>query len=265
MDKLCAEFLQKLARDENVRLTNKKGTSLPYRRRAEVFAIDENGEVIARTPRGMSGKYFEVPGGGIDEGETPRKAVMREALEETGIRIGNIVSHGELMWKWDKTHKEAMGPWSKKYAGDHVYVFSATVIGKGKPTSEEGDSWKKVPSMTLEACKQFLLTKQRGALKIMNGKRLSVINKLIRERDEGLQKQAKIELDIEIGDVVLTGRYKNKRTVVKSLGTDELGQNTINGMKLLAIRIEKKMPKDKQSSVTRNMRKEASLEGYTSK
>ena len=54
-------------------------------------------------------------------------------------------------------------------------------------------------------------------------------------------------LDIEPGDVILTGRFKNKRQVVKKIGTDDLGQPTINGMKALSFRIEKLMPKDKWS------------------
>jgi hypothetical protein len=56
-----------------------------------------------------------------------------------------------------------------------------------------------------------------------------------------------IELDIKKGDVILTGRFKNKRTVVKDIGKDDLGQPTVNGMKALTFRIEKLMPKKKWS------------------
>ena len=56
-----------------------------------------------------------------------------------------------------------------------------------------------------------------------------------------------MELDLEVGDVILTGRFKNKRKVVKDIGKDNLGQPTINGMKALSFRIEKLMPKDKWS------------------
>jgi hypothetical protein len=56
-----------------------------------------------------------------------------------------------------------------------------------------------------------------------------------------------MELDLEVGDVILTGKFKNKRKVVKDFGKDNLGQPTINGMKALNFRIEKLMPKDKWS------------------
>ena len=64
------------------------------------------------------------------------------------------------------------------------------------------------------------------------------LKKLIREA---------MELDLEVGDVILTGKFKNKRKVVKSFGKDDLGQPTINGVKALTFRIEKLMPKDKWS------------------
>lgn len=59
-----------------------------------------------------------------------------------------------------------------------------------------------------------------------------------------------LALDLEVGDVILTGRFKNKRTVVKKLGTDDLGQPTVNGMKVLSFRVEKLMPKSKWSKKT---------------
>jgi len=70
-----------------------------------------------------------------------------------------------------------------------------------------------------------------------------------------------IKLDLEPGDVILTGRFKNKRTVVKKIGTDDLGQPTVNGMKVLSFRIEKLMPKSKWSKKTlKELEKEAEKE-----
>jgi len=54
-------------------------------------------------------------------------------------------------------------------------------------------------------------------------------------------------LDLKIGDVILSGRYKNKREVVETIQTDELGQPVVNGKKLLTCRLEKKLPKKKWS------------------
>ena len=50
----------------------------------------------------------------------------------------------------------------------------------------------------------------------------------------------KIVLDIKPGDVILGGRFKNKRIVVKSIGKDKHGMPTINGRKVVNFRIAPK-------------------------
>lgn len=58
----------------------------------------------------------------------------------------------------------------------------------------------------------------------------------------GFAKASAITLDIAKGDTLLGGRFKNMKTVVETIGTDELGQPTVNGKKLLSFRIAKAMP-----------------------
>ena len=55
-----------------------------------------------------------------------------------------------------------------------------------------------------------------------------------------------VTIDLRVGDVILTGRFKNKREVVKTIGVDGLGQPTVNGKPMLKFRIEKTMPKEKK-------------------
>jgi len=59
-----------------------------------------------------------------------------------------------------------------------------------------------------------------------------------------------MKLDIKVGDILLGGKFKNRRIVVKEIGTDELGQPTINGKPLLNFRIEKHLPDNKKSKKT---------------
>jgi hypothetical protein len=48
-----------------------------------------------------------------------------------------------------------------------------------------------------------------------------------------------IKIDLKVGDTILTGKWKNKKVVVKSIGTDEYGNPTVNGKSILKIRIPK--------------------------
>lgn len=69
-----------------------------------------------------------------------------------------------------------------------------------------------------------------------------------------ISKLSAISLDISKGDILLGGKFKNVPTKVEDIGTDELGQPTINGKKLLAFRIKKNMPEtDKTAAVISSM------------
>ncbi len=48
-----------------------------------------------------------------------------------------------------------------------------------------------------------------------------------------------IVLPIKVGDTIMTGRFKNKKTIVKSIGKDEHGMPTINGRKVVNFRMVK--------------------------
>ena len=48
-----------------------------------------------------------------------------------------------------------------------------------------------------------------------------------------------IVLPVKVGDTIMTGRFKNKKTVIKSIGKDEHGMPTINGRKVVTFRMVK--------------------------
>ncbi len=51
-----------------------------------------------------------------------------------------------------------------------------------------------------------------------------------------------MKVDLKIGDIILTGKWKNKKVTVKEFGTNELGQPTVNGKPMLNFRIARLMP-----------------------
>ena len=58
-----------------------------------------------------------------------------------------------------------------------------------------------------------------------------------------------ITMDVNIGDTVLMGKFKNKKVVVKSIGKDEHGMPTINGKKATTFRIIPKQNIFKETAI----------------
>jgi 8-oxo-dGTP diphosphatase len=58
------------------------------------IAVVDKGKVlmIRREPNDFLGGNWEIPGGGIDDGETFIEGLNRELKEETGLEIENIIS-----------------------------------------------------------------------------------------------------------------------------------------------------------------------------
>ncbi len=51
--------------------------------------------VVRRAADDFLGGIYEIPGGGVDEGETFEIAAAREALEETGLTVTRVVAEFE--------------------------------------------------------------------------------------------------------------------------------------------------------------------------
>ena len=114
-------------------------SNLPYRQNTDIYIYDGKGNVIARD----MGSFIDFPGGGVDSGETPQQAAVREAMEEVGAIVEKVVLHDTLSYLWPPEFADTPKRKQryKKFKGSSKSFLSARVKKLVKPTSKEGDAW----------------------------------------------------------------------------------------------------------------------------
>jgi len=111
------------------------------------------GKRRAKNERDRATQRFEwqMPQGGIDDGETPREAALRELYEETNVR--SVEPLGEIdRWLSYELPPEAGGRWAGKYIGQTQRWFAFRFVGKdseidvvrpaGGAHQQEFDEWR---------------------------------------------------------------------------------------------------------------------------
>ena len=90
---------------------------LAYRRGVGMMVLNECNRVLVARRRDISAEAWQMPQGGIDRGETPRRAALRELGEEIGTDRAVIIgeSRGWLSYDLppDLVGKALRGPLSR--------------------------------------------------------------------------------------------------------------------------------------------------------
>ncbi len=107
-------------------------SELGYRPCVGVMLVNHSGEVfVGRRIDTKEGDFWQMPQGGIDEGEDPREAVFRELWEETGVirEKAALIGQTREPLRYDLPDELIGKLWGGEYRGQEQDWFLARFEG----------------------------------------------------------------------------------------------------------------------------------------
>ena len=79
-----------------------------------------------------AGEWWQMPQGGIDKGEEPRDAALRELAEETAITSAEVIAEAPRWYNYDLPDHLRGKSWNGKYRGQTQKWFALRFTGTGR-------------------------------------------------------------------------------------------------------------------------------------
>lgn len=125
---------------------------LPYRPCAGVMLLNSEGMVFVGQRKDRDQDAWQMPQGGVDQGEAPRDAALRELEEETGIHRDFVTVLAETAdWvPYELPHELVPKLWKGKYRGQKQKWFLMRFHGQDDQVNietehQEFSAWKWMP------------------------------------------------------------------------------------------------------------------------
>jgi putative (di)nucleoside polyphosphate hydrolase len=125
-----------------------------FRKGVSGLIVNDKSEFLLVNLESFEEKYFAVPGGGVEQGETLEQALYREIYEELGIETASLQPVGQsrepvrFRFKLITVNREGT-----TYEGSERYFFGLRFVGTDKeiqPQNGEVRSYKWVPFSELK-------------------------------------------------------------------------------------------------------------------
>jgi putative (di)nucleoside polyphosphate hydrolase len=101
-----------------------------YRPCVGVMLVNHEGLVFVGQRIGLDGDAWQMPQGGLDKGEAPAEAAMRELEEEIGTAKARIIAETEGWFDYDLPPEFIGKRWRGKYRGQSQKWFACLFEGE---------------------------------------------------------------------------------------------------------------------------------------
>lgn len=113
-------------------MTPEEIAKLPYRPCVGVMLMNADGNIFVGQRRDRYEEAWQMPQGGVDTGEAPRDAALRELWEETGVTadLVEIVAESAEWLPYDLPHDVVPHIWKGRYRGQKQKWFLMKFTGR---------------------------------------------------------------------------------------------------------------------------------------
>ena len=120
---------------------------LPYRPCAGIMLLNNQNQVFVAKRIDTAVEAWQMPQGGIDQGEDPKEAAIRELEEETGIRDTHVIAEYEGWLTYDLPDELYGKVWKGKFGGQTMKWYVMRFNGNEndiniETTHPEFSEWK---------------------------------------------------------------------------------------------------------------------------
>lgn len=102
---------------------------LPYRPCVGLVLLNADGQIFVGDRIDLPGAW-QMPQGGVDEGETPEQTAIRELKEEVGTDQAEIIRKAPETFKYDLPAERIPSFWNGRFRGQEQTWFALRFTGK---------------------------------------------------------------------------------------------------------------------------------------
>jgi putative (di)nucleoside polyphosphate hydrolase len=127
-----------------------------YRPGIGIMLLNARGEIFVGRRADVPGEAWQMPQGGMDDGESPREAAMRELKEEIGTNNAEIIAESERWLTYDVPEEFASKSWGGRWKGQRQKWFVMLIKGADSDIDLAGNhpefnAWRWIPANELTA------------------------------------------------------------------------------------------------------------------
>lgn len=138
----------------------RKTEDLPYRPCVGLMLLNSEGKVWVGRRNDVAGEHWQMPQGGVDPGESPHDAAMRELREEVGTAKAEILAESAQCLRYDLPDHLVGKVWGGRYRGQKLRWFALRFLGTDEDIDlgvrhAEFDAWRwveidRLPSLIVD-------------------------------------------------------------------------------------------------------------------